>query len=141
MRLRYYAAAVSVMAMATLSMTGQPASAAALFTGCKTSDGGAAGGMNYAFKSKKNMDLALILKDTARDGAFVRIRLDITTGKGDRHTFPWHNNRDGYNKSKTWPTSASHPDGIVSARVQVEDVKGSSPQATCYSGKVYNPYY
>lgn len=139
---RFSAALVGAAATAALVMAGTPsASAAALFTGCSTSDGGASGGMQYAWNSKKSMDVALILKDTKKDGAYVRIRLDITTGDGDRHTFGWRELRDGYGSDQTWKTSASHTDGIVSARVQVEDVKGSSPLSTCYSSKVYNSYY
>jgi hypothetical protein len=139
---RFSAVLLAAAATAGLVMTGAPsASAASQLKSCSTSDGGASGGMQWDWNSKKSMDVALILADTDKDGAWVRIRLDITTGAGNRYTYGWHELRDGNGSNKTWTTTATHNDGIVSARVQVEDVKGSSPLATCYSSKAYNSYY
>lgn len=139
---RYSVVFVGAAVMAALTMTGAPsASAADQVKSCTTSDGGALGAMIWNWKSKKEIAVQQTVVDKAGDSAYVRIRLDITTGKGDRYDFPWHNNRDGKGKSKSFPGTATHDDGIVSARVQVEDVRGSSPLATCYSGKTYNPFY
>ncbi|GAA1004837.1 hypothetical protein ACFQWA_16715 [Streptomyces thermogriseus] len=139
---RLSAALVGLVATtAIVAAATPPASAAGKLSACTTSDKGAVGGMQYAWKSKSEMDVALSLADDRRDGAYPRIRLDITTGTGKRHTFPWRELRDGYGSSKTWKTSASHKDGIVTARVQVENVRGSSPLATCYSSKEHNIYY
>ncbi|MFE9648084.1 hypothetical protein ACFYO0_29010 [Streptomyces sp. NPDC006365] len=139
---RYSVALLAAAATAGLVMTGAPsASAAAQLKSCSTSDGGASGGMQWNWTSKKTMDVALILADTEKDGAWVRIRLDITTGAGNRYSYGWRELHDGNGSNKTWTTTATHASGIVSARVQVENVKGSSPLATCYSGKAYNDYY
>ncbi|MEU6664738.1 hypothetical protein [Streptomyces sp. NPDC046727] len=139
---RYTGVLVGAAVTAALTLAGAPsATAASQVKSCTTSDGGAVGGMTWNWKSKKRIDVVLGVTDKASDSAYVRIRLDVTTGKGKRYSFPWHNNKEGKGKSKSFPGSGTHDDGIVSARVQVEDVRGSSPLATCYSGKTYNPFY
>ncbi|WP_405647064.1 hypothetical protein [Streptomyces sp. NBC_00019] len=142
MRRHIVALLAATATAAALGVAGAPsASAAALLKSCSTSDGGASGGMQWDWNSKKSMDVALILADTEADSNWVRIRLDITTGEGNRYTYKWRELHDGNGSNKTWTTTATHDDGIVSARVQVEDVHGTSPQSTCYSGKAYNSYY
>ncbi|MEU9479160.1 hypothetical protein [Streptomyces sp. NPDC048191] len=139
---RYGVVFAAAAVTAALTMTGaSSASAATEVKSCTTSDGGALGAMIWNWKSRKEIAVQQTVVDKAADSAYVRVRLDITTGKGDRYDYPWHNNRDGKGKSKSFPGTATHKDGIVSARIQVEDVRGSSPLATCCSGKTYNPYY
>ncbi|MGY0024656.1 hypothetical protein [Streptomyces sp. cg35] len=119
-----------------------PAGAATAVKSCTTSDGGAVGVLAApSFTGKTSMNTTFGVKDADKDGAWVRVRINITTGTGASYNYSWHENHDGYNSSKTWTPSASHTNGIVSARVQVDNVLGSSVQATCYSGKFYNPYY
>ncbi|MEV5608120.1 hypothetical protein [Streptomyces sp. NPDC052225] len=127
--------------MSTVGLGAVPAGAASAVKSCTTSDGGASGALSASFAGKTSMVTGIGLKDTDKDGAWVRVRVNITTGTGASYNYGWHENHDGYNSTKSWTPSASHTDGIVSARVQVDNVLGSSVQATCYSAKFYNPYY
>ncbi|MCX5096338.1 hypothetical protein OOK36_47835 [Streptomyces sp. NBC_00365] len=122
--------------------TGSAGAAVPRVVDCRTPDGGAGGSLNWEYASRTRIDpVVLGAHDKAADRAWVRVRLDIVTGSGRRVTYPWHANHEGSGSSKQWVTHASNSSGIVSARVEVQNVKGSSPVATCYSKKAYNPYY
>ncbi|MFI6877606.1 hypothetical protein ACIBL6_29600 [Streptomyces sp. NPDC050400] len=129
-------------AVAAVVLATAPVGASTAVKSCKTSDGGAQGAlMAPDFTGKKSMRASFGVKDTKRGRDWVRVRVDITTGTGRRHSYSWHENRAGYGKSKSWTPRASHDEGIVSARIQVENRLGSQVQDSCFSGKFYNPYY
>lgn len=125
------------------SVSAGPAHAAGVNTvDCRTPGGGAGGTLNWGYTGKTKLGVVVLgAHDVAADGAWVRVRLDIVTGSGKRVTYGWHANRDGSGTSKRWKSYASESSGIVSARVEVQKIKGASPVSSCYSAKAYNPYY
>ncbi|MFE6913165.1 hypothetical protein [Streptomyces rubiginosohelvolus] len=131
---------------ATVVLVGVPlssgtAAADIVSISCKTPDGGAIGKILPIFQSKTSMVVGLGGTDSRADGAYPRIRLDITTAAGNRYTYPWREVKGGNGTVKTWDSTATHKDGIVSARVEVQNFKGSSPVSTCYSARTYNQYW
>ncbi|MFG2224311.1 hypothetical protein [Streptomyces sp. NPDC048644] len=131
----------AVAVLATLSAA--PAGAAGVNTvSCGTPGGGAGGTLNWGYTGKTKMNpVVLGAHDMGKDGAWPRVRLDIVTASGKRVTYSWHAHHGGSGTSKRWNTYVSHSAGIVSARVEVQNIKGSSPASSCYSAKAYNPYY
>jgi hypothetical protein len=143
---RSRARALTVMAGAVAVLAGlsaAPADAAGINTvSCRTPGGGAGGTLNWGYTGKTKMNpVVLGAHDMGADGASPRVRLDIVTASGKRVTYSWHANHGGSGTTKRWKSYASNSAGIVSARVEVQNVKGSSPVSSCYSAKAYNPYY
>ncbi|MCF3144570.1 hypothetical protein [Streptomyces platensis] len=144
MRTRTRALAVLAGAVAVLaSVPAGPAGAAGINTvDCRTPGGGAGGTLNWGYTGKTKLGVVVLsAHDLASDGAWARVRLDIVTGSGKRVTYSWRANHDGAGTTKRWKSYASESSGIVSARVEAQKVKGSSPVSSCYSRKAYNPYY
>ncbi|MFH9953580.1 hypothetical protein ACH4OX_05075 [Streptomyces roseolus] len=126
MRKNISATAGVLISALTLSVSmGGSANAATGFTairGCGTT--GAYGDMSATnwHGPDATINIKFTLTDTLADGNSVRIHLVTKDTWGKLHFWPWRTNSQGANKTSTWYTTASHPNGIFDVGIQVARV-------------------